>query len=334
MTAPTVPVVDTAAVGDRFRAVVQQLVDRAVRTGVNAYAALDTLPRREQFRIVSEIFPNLMDQVLNGTGEITAQLVAEQLDAAARVTGIAVPDEFVPVAAPPPDPEALAATGRYALTQPVLSTTLDQVITSLVFAHVAATVGGIVEGLNAMLGTGTDAGGDAVPYARWMRHASANACGFCKMIATRHVGEHATFYRSRQAAERVVGRTSGLTVADRRAIAAGTMTREEALAMRETYSSAAAAKRAGVEVGDRKAARTRGSRDLGEKWHDKCRCTAILIPPGTRPKVAPYYEQWNDDYLAAREEGASSPNDIVNAMNRIERARQRELSGDADGGES
>lgn len=32
--------------------------------------------------------------------------------------------------------------------------------------------------------------------AKWARHASANACGWCRMIATRHVGDAATFYSS------------------------------------------------------------------------------------------------------------------------------------------
>ncbi|WP_156479480.1 hypothetical protein [Gordonia sp. QH-12] len=36
--------------------------------------------------------------------------------------------------------------------------------------------------------------------ARWYRHASATACGWCRMIATRHVGDGATFYRSAKAA--------------------------------------------------------------------------------------------------------------------------------------
>ena len=118
---------------------------------------------------------------------------------------------------------------------------------------------------------------ESEPGARWARYASANACGFCRMIATRHVGDNATFYTSEQAAGGVVGRSPSLTLSDRRAIAAGLMTREQAMESRLRYSSWRAAKKAGKSVGDMKARRTRGTQDLGDRYHDNCRCLAQPI---------------------------------------------------------
>ena len=97
------------------------------------------------------------------------------------------------------------------------------------------------------------------------------------MIATRHVGDNATFYTSEQAAGGVVGRSPSLTLSDRRAIAAGLMTREQAMESRLRYSSWRAAKKAGKSVGDMKARRTRGTQDLGDRYHDNCRCLAQPI---------------------------------------------------------
>lgn len=139
----------------------------------------------------------------------------------------------------------------------------------------------------------------AEPGARWARHASANACGFCRMLVTRHVGPNATFYDTEQSATRVVGRSPSLTLADRRSIAAGLMTREQAMASRKFYSSWRQAARAGKRVGDLKERRTRGSRELGEKFHDNCHCTAVAVRPGQVYEPPAYVEQWNEDYMDA-----------------------------------
>ena len=147
----------------------------------------------------------------------------------------------------------------------------------------------------------------AEPGARWARHASANACGFCRMIATRHVGDNATFYRSEASAAGVVGRGADLTEGDRRAIAAGLMTREEALKRRSQYVNERSAARAGRKVGDSRLGALRGSQSAGDGYHDHCHCIATMIRPGESFEPPPYYEQWNDDYIAAtrkaREEG-------------------------------
>ena len=132
------------------------------------------------------------------------------------------------------------------------------------------------------------------PGTRWARYASANACSFCRLMATR-----GAVYRSRESAEGVTGRSIDITTADRRHIAAGLTTRDEALARRARYSNARAASKAGRTVGDRKTGRLRGSRGYGGKYHDHCRCIAVPVRPGTSYEPPSYVEKWEDDYIAA-----------------------------------
>lgn len=117
------------------------------------------------------------------------------------------------------------------------------------------------------------------PGARWARHASANACGFCRMIATRHVGEDATFYSSAEAASRVVGR-----------------------------------KQSAMAAFNRAPRKTRGSGELGDKYHDNCHCVAVMIRPGQDYTPPAYVEQWNRDYIEASKQ-SRDPNAIALLMN-------------------
>lgn len=154
---------------------------------------------------------------------------------------------------------------------------------------------------------------DREPGARWARHASANACGWCRILATRHIGQNATFYASEEAAVRVVGRGQDMSAADRRDRAAG------------RDRSSVEGRRGRYIAGGRQA---RGSRPLGEKFHDGCHCTAIVVRPGQEYTPAPYVEQWNQDYLdavaLARKEGlmrgeygAIDPNVIARLMDQL-----------------
>lgn len=131
---------------------------------------------------------------------------------------------------------------------------------------------------------------DDEPGTRWARYASANACSFCRMLATR-----AAVYRSRESAVSVVGRSIDITTADRRHIAAGQTTRDEALARRASYSNARAARKSGKSVGDRKTGRLRGTSGYGSKYHDHCRCIAVPVRPGTYYEPPDYVNQWEDD---------------------------------------
>ncbi|EOM77912.1 hypothetical protein DW322_08805 [Rhodococcus rhodnii] len=121
------------------------------------------------------------------------------------------------------------------------------------------------------------------PGATWARHASANACEFCRLMATR-----GAVYSSEAAATRVVGRGREMTVADRRARARG-----------QTRVNGRTA-RGGI--------RARGGQSLGDKYHDHCHCIAVPVRPGGSYQPPAYVEQWRDEYRAAtratRGEGA------------------------------
>lgn len=138
---------------------------------------------------------------------------------------------------------------------------------------------------------------------RWMRVARPDACAFCRLVASKTNN----LYRSEENALRVVGRSVNLSIADRRMIASGQMTREEALARRDqmqlTYQI-------GAKKGSPRGRKPRGSQKLGEKYHDNCFCTAQAVPVGVdpigylyqvEPEAAALAEQWNTEYLKARE---------------------------------
>lgn len=160
----------------------------------------------------------------------------------------------------------------------------------------------------------------AEPGARWARHASANACGFCRMLATR-----GAVYRSEESARRVVGRSVDLEISDRRAIALGQMTRDEALERRSVYRSQRQATKHGKTVGDKRGGQQRGTQALGDRFHDHCHCVPVMVRPGQSYEPAPYTEQWEQDYIRAVSEarrdgktlgkyGAIDVNEIVRRM--------------------
>lgn len=142
---------------------------------------------------------------------------------------------------------------------------------------------------------------------RWARVAQPDACAFCRMLATK-TGSSRALYTSRgvkfdpESGEHyltVAGRSPSLTVGDRRMIAAGSDTRDDLLTRRSTYSSAREAKKAGKQVGDARVGALRGTQELGEKYHDHCRCTAVPVPDGEAYQAPEYTAQWSQDYKDA-----------------------------------
>lgn len=64
--------------------------------------------------------------------------------------------------------------------------------------------------------------------------------------------------------------------------------------------------------------KSRGSRKLGDKYHDHCRCLAVEIRPGKSYEPAPYVEKWNEDYVAARKAaGSGDPKKILAAWRQL-----------------
>lgn len=110
---------------------------------------------------------------------------------------------------------------------------------------------------------------DHEPGSKWARHASANACAFCALMASR--GE---VFGSKTSATRVVGRGKAISL---------------------NFNPDGSRKSGGQGKG----VKTRGTRKLGEKWHDHCHCVAVEIRPGSTYKPAPYVERWKQSYKDA-----------------------------------
>lgn len=158
---------------------------------------------------------------------------------------------------------------------------------------------------------------------RWIRVARPDACAFCRLLASRTALSD-DLYRSKESALGVVGRSVNLSIADRRMIAQGLMTRDEALARRDqmqlTYQI-------GRRKGSPRGKRLRGARKYGDKYHDDCRCTAKAIPAGLDPMEVlfndePEYafsaEQWNNEYIKARQAaGSGDPKAILSAWRQL-----------------
>lgn len=197
------------------------------------------------------------------------------------------------VAATPPE-EALKINARWAMSKGNQSTGLTLLVNSF---------------QRRLFGTARESVARAAqsePGARWARRARADACAFCRMLATR-----GATYRSASAATGVVGRGATLTLGDRRAIAAGTMTREEALSLRSSYSSAQHAAREGKSVGDTRLGQTRGTGKLGSQYHDKCRCLAVAVRPGTVYTPPAFTQQWEEDYKRISKDVGTNPDKVI-----------------------
>ena len=105
------------------------------------------------------------------------------------------------------------------------------------------------------------------PGARWARHASANACEFCRMVATR-----GAVYASESAASRVGGRG--------------------------VDESTNIGRRRG---GRARGIRARGNQSIGDKYHDHCHCIAVPVRPGQSYNPPSYVEEWEAEYTRARQ---------------------------------
>ena len=99
---------------------------------------------------------------------------------------------------------------------------------------------------------------------RYARHASANACAFCAMLATR-----GAVYLSKDSATGVVGR--------------GTEKRHDGTRIDR--------KRLGI--------RPRGKQALGTGYHDHCHCTEVPVFEGQDYEQAPYVKRFMDAYRDA-----------------------------------
>lgn len=101
-------------------------------------------------------------------------------------------------------------------------------------------------------------------FPTYARHASANACAFCAMLASR-----GPVYRSAESAGGVVGRGAAVST---------------------NIGRTRGRKAQGVGA--------RGVRGLGSKYHDKCHCVVVPVW-GDEFEEAPYVEKWREAYANA-----------------------------------
>lgn len=232
-------------------------------------ARTDRLDQGELLAFITDAYPEAVAPFLSAAAALTAQWYDEQPTIS---TYTAAPAELAPAA-------QLAVSGRWAMLQ---TTPLDALTGSAARALFNASRDTVLANVA------------AEPGARWARHASANACSFCRLMATR-----GAVYTSEASATKVTGRGANLERSDRRAIAAGQMSRDEALQRRSVYRSQRLATKAGKNVGDSRIGAQRGARALGEKYHDRCHCIAVMVRPGDSYQPPAYVEQWERDYLDA-----------------------------------
>lgn len=104
---------------------------------------------------------------------------------------------------------------------------------------------------------------------RYARYASANACEFCRMVATRKA-----VYASAESAMFVGGRGKDVST---------------------NFDENGKRKRGGQAKG----VRARGTQKLGDKYHDHCHCVSVPVRPGQRYEPPPYVNQWEQQYKDA-----------------------------------
>lgn len=140
----------------------QTKIDRFVPTVVR-------LGRRELLAFITDAFPELVTPFLVASGDLTATWYEDQLPGS---DFRAVPADLAPV-------NQLAILGRWSMLQPDPAVALGGTGTRALFQASRDTV---------VLNAGREG-------VRWARHASANACGFCRVLAIR-----SAVYRSEDAA--------------------------------------------------------------------------------------------------------------------------------------
>ncbi|ALF01383.1 head maturation protease [Mycobacterium phage Enkosi] len=179
-----------------FQRALVRLSDEAGGTVDRLVPRLSGLTRSEGLSLITDVYPAMADPFLRASGELTAQWYSEQPPAnlpvlqVAGAKALAPAKAFVPEVAPLPARSQLAASGRWALLQRDPVNALRGSLTRSVFDQSRRTV----------LDNADREG------VKWARYASANACGFCRMLATRALTEGSRgapgLYKTKAAASR------------------------------------------------------------------------------------------------------------------------------------
>jgi hypothetical protein len=163
----------------QFQGALLQLASRAGGAVDRVVSRIGNLSKTEGLQFITDAYPAMVDPLLSASALLTSQWYAE----------LAPTKVFVPEPADLPAAEKLAASGRWALLQDDPVTALKGSATRSVFDSSRRTVRDNAERENV----------------RWTRYASGNACGFCRMLATRAltIGQPTApgLYRTKSSAE-------------------------------------------------------------------------------------------------------------------------------------
>lgn len=259
---------------------------------------LDGIDAETRWQALQAAYPEVVDPFLAASGSLSAEWYSSLNPQAS----------FAVEAAQAVSKNVLAANVQWALTQTDALSALVGSAERQTFNMSRETIVSNVER-------------EGVMYAR---HASANACAFCRMLATR-----GAVYASEAAGQTVVGRGKDLSMMERRQRAAGSP-----LPWRPRFTNAAPAVDANaVSLGGNKrrgargrflaggSGQTRGNQGLGKAYHDNCHCIAVPVRSGDFYEPPDYVNQWTQDYVDAQdstttkgEYGAIDTNKVLNNM--------------------
>lgn len=254
-----------------------QLVDLATLSYQDLAALWRRVKDNDDAEYIRDVLIELVPEIVGTYTNAAAVLTTQWYDDLLPET------DFVAEPADPLDPAKLVASTRWALS-PLFGGNASTSPLSLMGGFAQRAVFDASRQtvlLNANQEQGT----------RWARHASSNACEFCRMVATR-----GAVYTSESAANRVGGRGKSVS----------------------TNYRANGKRKAG---GQAKGVRVRGTQKIGDKYHDHCHCVAVPVRPGDAYEPPPYVEQWEQQYIQAvrntQGDGAISVKDVMAEMRRL-----------------
>jgi hypothetical protein len=262
---------------DEFTTLLGSLAANAGISIAGLLSRVAGMSKPEAYAYITDAYPALMTPFMTAAGELTVQWYAAQPALPVAAGAVA----FVPVVAELPENDQLAISARWALTQIDPLTALRGNATRQVLNSSRRTV------LDNVFREGT----------RWVRHAQPDACGFCRMLATRtgH-SRFATTYTGAGLRER---------------------TAREQLDGFGRYELRVSGRRGGQTRNNRPTAQK-----IGDKYHDHCRCTAVPVRDG-RYEPPDYVQKWQQDYKSAAKEYGDAPS-IATAMDKRKRDRAAE----------
>jgi len=148
-----------------FQGALGQLAIEAGNAAKQLVRRVGGLSTTEGYTFITDAYPKLIDPFISASGEMTAEWYSENqprpVRRAARI--------FTPEPAEIPDRAQIAASARSALASSNPETAIQGTSTRYVFDESRRTVRDNAEREGV----------------RYTRHASENACGFCRMLATR-----------------------------------------------------------------------------------------------------------------------------------------------------